>query len=186
MCASANPTILSDCDSGSFAAQTLLVSIWELGEVLRPFLLALFSELYGRLPVYHCAVILFILLSIACATSANPPMLLVFRFLIGITPSTGTLNSPIIADVSKGTKRPCDQGGTATKSNRDSNWANSWQLLDRREGVALGFLACCYLLWSFRMPVRHLLQRNISSYHITKTGQANEKGDRRITVDLEI
>ena len=99
MCAPAAPAILGDFHSESFAYQTLLVSIWELGEVIGPFLLASFSELYGRLPVYHCATILFIIFSVACATSTSLPMLITFRFLIGMTPPTGTLNSPIIADM---------------------------------------------------------------------------------------
>ena len=99
MCAPAAFAILSDFHSDSFAYQTLLVSIWELGEVFGPFLLASFSEIYGRLPVYHCATILFIVLSIACAASTSLPMLIAFRFLIGMTPPTGTLNSPIIADM---------------------------------------------------------------------------------------
>lgn len=99
MCAPAAPAILAHFDSDSFAYRTLIVSIWELGEVFGPFLLASFSELYGRLPVYHAATILFILLSVACAASTSLPMLLTFRFLIGMTPPTGTLNSPIIADM---------------------------------------------------------------------------------------
>ena len=99
MCAPAAPAIHSAVHSDSFAYQTLLVSIWELGEVIGPFLLASCSELYGRLPVYHCATILFIIFSIACAASSSLPMLITFRFLIGMTPPTGTLNSPIIADM---------------------------------------------------------------------------------------
>ena len=99
MCAPAAPAILTEFQSNSFVYQTLLVSIWELGEVIGPFLLASFSELHGRLPVYHGATILFIICSIACATSTSLPMLITFRFLIGLTPPTGTLNSPIIADM---------------------------------------------------------------------------------------
>ena len=105
MCAPAAPAILEEFHSDSFAYQTLLVSIWELGEVLGPFLLASLSELYGRLPVYHCATVLFIIFSIACAASTSLPMLITFRFLIGMTPPTGTLNSPIIADMFPKEKR---------------------------------------------------------------------------------
>ena len=99
MCAPAIPAILSEFHSESFAYQTLLVSIWELGEVVGPFLLASSSELYGRLPVYHFATMLFIVFSVACTTSTSLPILIAFRFLIGMTPPTGTLNSPIIADM---------------------------------------------------------------------------------------
>ncbi|KAI4184174.1 MAG: hypothetical protein LQ346_006148 [Caloplaca aetnensis] len=99
MCAPAAPVILDHFDSNNHAYQILLVSIWELGEVFGPFLLASCSEPYGRLPVYHAATVLFILFSVACAASTSLPMLLAFRSLIGMTPPTGTLNAPIIADM---------------------------------------------------------------------------------------
>ncbi|KAL8898488.1 MAG: hypothetical protein Q9207_006671 [Kuettlingeria erythrocarpa] len=99
MCAPAAPVILDHFNSTNHAYQVLLVSIWELGEVFGPFLLASCSELYGRLPVYHGATVLLILFSVACAASTSLPMLLAFRFLIGMTPPTGTLNAPIIADM---------------------------------------------------------------------------------------
>lgn len=99
MCAPAVPIILKEFSSDSQAHQTLIVSIWELGEVIGPLVIAPLAELYGRKPVYNSAAVLFCILSVACALSTNLSMLLAFRFLIGMTPPTATLNSPIVADM---------------------------------------------------------------------------------------
>jgi multidrug resistance protein len=62
---------------------TFTVSVYLLGYAVGPLLLAPFSELYGRVPVYHGTTILFIVGNLACAFSRSTAMLIVFRFWTG-------------------------------------------------------------------------------------------------------
>ena len=101
MCAPATPTILAEFDSHDPLESTILVSIWELGEVFGPLIVAPLSELYGRLPVYHVSNILFVLSSAAAAESPNISLLIVCRFLLGLTVASTTLNSCIVGDMFK-------------------------------------------------------------------------------------
>ena len=84
---------------------TFLVSIWELGEGIGPFLVAPLSERYGRLPVYHTGNVLFLSCSIASALSMNISMLVAFRFLNGLVITSLTLGPTIIADLFKKEER---------------------------------------------------------------------------------
>jgi len=99
MCAPATPSILLEFNSSSPLGSTILVSIWELGEVFGPLIVAPLSELYGRLPVYHTANILFVLSSAAAAKSPSINVLIGCRFLLGLTVASTTLNSCIVADM---------------------------------------------------------------------------------------
>ncbi|KAI0506707.1 putative MFS transporter [Xylaria bambusicola] len=72
--------------TSSFVA-TLTVSIYILGYVFGPFLLASMSEIYGRLPIYHICNTVYIGFTIGCALSTNSTMFLVFRFICGFTAS---------------------------------------------------------------------------------------------------
>lgn len=78
---------------------TLLVSIWELGEVFGPFLVGPLSEVYGRMPVYHAGNILFILCLIGGALSTSMSMLIAFRFLCGFVVCCVTLGPSIVGDL---------------------------------------------------------------------------------------
>ena len=82
-----------------------LVSVWELGEGVGPFLIAPLSELYGRLPVYHISNILFLLCSVAGALSSSASMLIAFRFLNGFTVSSITLGPAMVGDMFEQTER---------------------------------------------------------------------------------
>ncbi|TVY16633.1 Efflux pump radE [Lachnellula arida] len=99
ICAPVAPQILEDFHSDSSLYRTLLVSIWELGEVIGPFLIAPLSELYGRFYIYHGGNILFVLFSIGGALSTNIHMLIAFRFLNGIAVMAVVLNPSIIGDI---------------------------------------------------------------------------------------
>lgn len=99
MSAPATPAILEEFHSDSQLQATILVSVWELGEVVGPLILAPLSELYGRLPVYHSATVLFVALSIAAAKSTSIQMLIAFRFLLGVLVASSTLNSCIVGDM---------------------------------------------------------------------------------------
>ncbi|KAF7901700.1 uncharacterized protein EAF01_006999 [Botrytis porri] len=78
---------------------TLLVSIWELGEVFGPFLVGPLSEIYGQIPVYHVGNILFILCSAGGALSTNMSMLIAFRFISGLVVCSVTLGPSIVGDL---------------------------------------------------------------------------------------
>ena len=70
-----------------------------------PLIVAPLSELYGRLPVYHVANILFVLSSAAAAKSPNISFLIGCRFLLGLTVASTTLNSCIVGDMFKDENR---------------------------------------------------------------------------------
>ncbi|KAI9646743.1 hypothetical protein NHQ30_004741 [Ciborinia camelliae] len=108
MCAPNAPQILDEFHSDSTLYQTLLVSIWELGEVVGSFIAAPLSELYGRFYIYHVGNVLFCIFSIACALSTNVHMLIAFRFLNGAAVVTVVLNPSIVSDL-----YPVEQRGRA-------------------------------------------------------------------------
>ena len=97
--APAIPVILQEFDSTSKLEATLLVSIWELGEAMGPLIFAPLSEVYGRLPVYHAANVIFIILSICAAYSTSIHMLIAVRFLLGLSVVSLTLNACIVGDI---------------------------------------------------------------------------------------
>lgn len=78
---------------------TLIVSIWELGEIIGPLIVAPLSELYGRFYIYHAGTILFIVFSAACALSTNIQMLVAFRFLNGVAVVSTALNPSVVGDL---------------------------------------------------------------------------------------
>ncbi|TEY46284.1 hypothetical protein BOTCAL_0317g00040 [Botryotinia calthae] len=93
------PRVMDEFHVTNELYSTLLVSIWELGEVFGPFLVGPLSEVYGRMPVYHAGNILFILCLIGGALSTNMSMLIAFRFLCGLVVSSVTLGPSIVGDL---------------------------------------------------------------------------------------
>lgn len=99
MCIPAVPQILKEFGSTNTSYETILVSVWELGEAVGPLLTAPLSEIFGRAPVYNATNIVFIVFSIACAVSSNLPMLVAFRLFNGIGDASITLNPSIVGDM---------------------------------------------------------------------------------------
>lgn len=93
------PQILQEFHSYNKLDQTLLVTIWELGEGIGPFFIAPLSERFGRLPVFHIGNLLALCCLIASALSVNIPMLIAFRFLTGCFLSILTLGPAIVGDL---------------------------------------------------------------------------------------
>ncbi|KAF3388089.1 hypothetical protein DPV78_012028 [Talaromyces pinophilus] len=94
------PLILHEFNMSSDSLDsTLLVSIWDLGEVAGQFLVGPLSERYGRMPVFHAGNVFFILCSVAAALSTNMSMLVVFRFLNGVAVTSITLGPSMVGDV---------------------------------------------------------------------------------------
>lgn len=99
LCAPATPSILAGFKSNNKLDATLLVSIWELSEVLGPLVVAPLSETWGRLPVYHTANVLFIVFSIVAARSTSMGMLITMRFLLGMSVASTVVNPCIVGDM---------------------------------------------------------------------------------------
>ncbi|KUJ15313.1 MFS general substrate transporter [Mollisia scopiformis] len=93
------PQILQEFHSHNTLDQTLLVTIWELGEAIGPFFIAPLSERFGRLPVFHTGNFLALCCLVACALSRNIPMVIAFRFLTGCFLSILTLGPAIVGDL---------------------------------------------------------------------------------------
>jgi MFS family permease len=83
----------------SKSASVLLVTIWELGEAAGPLLIAPLSEVYGRYPIFNCANILFIIWTIAAASSPTSGLFILSRFLTGCAVASTVLNPAIIGDM---------------------------------------------------------------------------------------
>ena len=60
-----------------------VVSIFVLGQISGPLLVAPLSESYGRLVIYHYGNLGFIIWNVACALAPNAGALLIFRFFAG-------------------------------------------------------------------------------------------------------
>ena len=105
MCAPATPSILSEFHSESKLASTILVSIWECGEMIGPLLVGPLSEIYGRLPVYNAANISFVIFSAVAAESRSISMLITLRFFLGASVASTTLNPCIVGDMFKQEER---------------------------------------------------------------------------------
>lgn len=94
------PQVLEEFQSSNSALATLVVSVYIIGFAIGPLAFAPLSELYGRLPITHAANVLFLIASIICAVSANMPMLIVFRLMMGIAGCVPmTLGGAFIADM---------------------------------------------------------------------------------------
>lgn len=77
------PQILSDFRSTNSELGTLVVSIYLLGFATGPLVIAPFSELYGRLPLYHLCNTLFAILTVGCALAPSLNSEIGLRFLQG-------------------------------------------------------------------------------------------------------
>lgn len=93
------PQIMADFHSTNVQYRSLLVSIWLFGEIVGPLVCGPLSELYGRLPVFHTGIVLFILFSIGTALSRNIHMLIAFRFLTGMSAVSPALGPGVVGDL---------------------------------------------------------------------------------------
>ncbi|OJJ50917.1 hypothetical protein ASPZODRAFT_138042 [Penicilliopsis zonata CBS 506.65] len=98
--------VLADFGSNSIYMESFIVSAYLLGNCFGPLVIAPWSELYGRSPVYHCCNVLFVLFNVACARAPNLGALLVFRILSGLAGGCPlTLGAGTIADLVRAEKR---------------------------------------------------------------------------------
>ncbi|PYI00744.1 MFS general substrate transporter [Aspergillus sclerotiicarbonarius CBS 121057] len=98
--------VMKDFHSTSTMLASFIVSVYVLGYVIGPFLIAPLSEIYGRVPLYHACNCLFLIFTIACAVAQTMPQLIVFRLLAGtagVCPLT--IGSGTVADMVPKEKR---------------------------------------------------------------------------------
>ncbi|KEF63033.1 uncharacterized protein A1O9_01009 [Exophiala aquamarina CBS 119918] len=90
--------------NSTIAAMT--VSIYILGFAVGPLFIAPFSELYGRLIIYHLCTVFYFAFTLGCAFSTNTAMFLVFRFICGCAASGPmTVGGGTVADTTSEEKR---------------------------------------------------------------------------------
>ncbi|RHZ54901.1 MFS transporter [Aspergillus thermomutatus] len=90
---------------------SLMVSIYMLGLVCGPLLVAPLSELYGRLILYHVCNFVFLAFTLGCSVSTGTGMFLAFRFLAGCAGSAPlTIGGGTIADVTTPSQRGAAMG----------------------------------------------------------------------------
>ncbi|KAI1936304.1 hypothetical protein LOZ66_004763 [Ophidiomyces ophidiicola] len=94
------PQAMQEFNSASGALSSFIISVFAIGWAVGPLVLPPLSELYGRNPLYHTSNISLTLSSMACALSTNLPMLIIFRFFMGLSgcPSL-SLSGGTIADL---------------------------------------------------------------------------------------
>ncbi|CAH0044341.1 unnamed protein product [Clonostachys solani] len=80
--------------------EAFITSVYLLGYVFGPLLLAPLSEIYGRTIIYHTCNFGFLIWTVACALSNNIISLIIFRFLAGLAGSAPmTIGAGSIADM---------------------------------------------------------------------------------------
>lgn len=94
------PQVMAEFNSTNSLLSSFVVSVFILGYVFGPILIAPCTELYGRLYVYHISHLLFIVFTIGCAYAPSISTLILFRFLTGIAGSTPiTIGGSSVADM---------------------------------------------------------------------------------------
>lgn len=76
------------------------VTMWALGFACSPMLLAPFSEINGRRPVFIGSAVMFLVGQIGCAATNSFAAMLVFRFIVGAGASTfATMVGGVVSDM---------------------------------------------------------------------------------------
>ncbi|KAL0941548.1 major facilitator superfamily protein [Colletotrichum truncatum] len=126
------PKIMVEFHETSSMTATFVVSVYILGFAFGPLIVAPLSEIYGRRILYNWGNVLFTVFTVGTALAQNMPMLMAFRFLMGLAGSVPiTIGSGSIADI-----MPVEQRGRAM-----SAWAMGPLL-----GPCIGPVAGGYLI----------------------------------------
>ena len=84
----------------SHVAITVGVTIFTCGFGIAPMVLAPFSEINGRRPMFVVTGVLFVILQLCCAVTRSYPGMLVARFFVGCTSSTfSTMVGGVVSDI---------------------------------------------------------------------------------------
>ncbi|WYZ36996.1 hypothetical protein EsH8_II_000502 [Colletotrichum jinshuiense] len=94
------PKIMVEFNETSATTATFVVSVYVLGFAFGPLLVAPMSEVLGRSLLYNWGNVLFTGFTVGSALAKNMPMLMAFRFLMGLAGSVPiTIGSGSIADL---------------------------------------------------------------------------------------
>lgn len=111
ICAAGLKQIIQEFDITSDTISTLAITIYVLGLALGPMFISPLSEVYGRLPVYHSAVVIFLAFLIGTALSQTTAQFMVFRFISGCLGGVPmALGGGTIADVTTPAQRAAAMG----------------------------------------------------------------------------
>lgn len=106
MCAPGIRVIEADLNIASSVASTLAVTLYVLGLAIGPMFISPLSEIFGRVPIYHGANVMFVAFILGNALSRSLAQFLVFRFLSGCAGGTPmALGGGTIADITTIQKR---------------------------------------------------------------------------------
>lgn len=106
MCAPGIREIEADLNIASSVASTLAVTLYVLGLAIGPMFISPLSEIFGRVPIYHGANVMFVAFILGNALSRSLAQFLVFRFLSGCAGGTPmALGGGTIADITTIQKR---------------------------------------------------------------------------------
>ena len=94
------PLLMREFGSRDSLLASFVVSVYLLGFVLGPLIVAPASEVWGRTVVYHVGNCLFFIFCIACAVATDIPMFCVFRLIQGVAGAVPLTNGgATIADI---------------------------------------------------------------------------------------
>lgn len=106
MCAPGIARVVADLNITSQTVSTLAITLYVLGLAIGPMFTSPLSEVYGRLPVYHTANVVFVAFNIGTGLSHTTAQFIVFRFLSGCAAGTPmSLGGGTIADLATPAKR---------------------------------------------------------------------------------
>jgi MFS family permease len=106
MCAPGINGVVADFHITSSVVSTLAVTLYVLGIAIGPMFMSPLSEVYGRVPVYHLANVIFVAFVVGNALSKDIAQFMVFRFISGCAGGTPmALGGGTIADVTTPEKR---------------------------------------------------------------------------------
>ena len=106
MCAPGIREIEADLNIASGVASTLAVTLYVLGLAIGPMFISPLSEIFGRVPIYHGANVMFVAFILGNALSRSLAQFLVSRFLSGCAGGTPmALGGGTIADITTIQKR---------------------------------------------------------------------------------
>jgi multidrug resistance protein len=106
ICAPGITGIVADLNITTETVGTLAITLYVLGIAVGPMAISPLGEVYGRLPVYHIANLVFVAFIIGNALSTNVAQFIVFRFISGCAGGVPmALGGGSIADLTKLPKR---------------------------------------------------------------------------------
>jgi hypothetical protein len=196
------PELMKEFKSDNVLLASFVVSVYVLGFAIGPLFFAPLSEIYGRLPVYHCCNAAFLAFNIGCALSTNLNMLVGFRFLAGVFGSAPLTNGGgTIADLVTQEKRgkamsgfvmgpmigPISEFLPRQISRASSNILSRTccrRLPQSGKRLAMDILGPLHALWAFWNPQLNLHARDLLCCHSAAQDNSPTTGNRKHGITL--